>query len=63
MDKYFNYCPFLTYIYNRYLILTEIIIIFKNYGVTTTQLNEFVPLYSSNNITPMMAETAAETCW
>jgi len=31
--------------------------------VTTTQLNEFVPLYSCNNITLMMVATAAETCW
>jgi hypothetical protein len=29
----------------------------------TTQLNEFVTLYSCENITLMMAAIAAEICW
>jgi len=62
MGNDFNHYPFVTYIYNTHLILTEIIIIFKNYGMTT-QLNEFLPLYSCNNITLMMAGIAAEACW
>jgi len=31
--------------------------------LTTTQLNEFVPLYSCNNITLKMVAIAVETCW
>jgi len=62
MGNDFNHYPFLTYIYNTYFILTEIKIIFKNYGITTTQLNEFVTLYSCDIIL-MMAAIAAETCW
>jgi hypothetical protein len=35
----------LTYIYVTYIFLTEIVIVFECYGVTTTQLTEFVRLY------------------
>jgi hypothetical protein len=31
--------------------------------MTTTQLNEFVTLFSCDNIALMMAAIAAETCW
>jgi hypothetical protein len=43
-----------------YIILTEIIIICNCYGVATTQLTTFVPLYyCNNNATLKMAATAA----
>jgi len=47
-----------------YIILTEIMIIFNSYGVTSTQRATSVLLYSCNkNITLKMATSAAETCW
>jgi hypothetical protein len=51
----FNHYQLLTYIYITYKILT--------YRVTATQLTTFVPLYSYNNITLMMAAIEAYTYW
>jgi hypothetical protein len=58
----FNHYPFLTSVLT-YIIVTEIIVIFNCYGVMTTQLTTFAPLYSCNNITQKKAAIAAETCW
>jgi len=59
--KDFNHYPYLTHIYNTYIILTEIIMILNCFGVMT-QLTTFVPLYSCDNITQKMTAIAAETC-
>ena len=59
----FNHYPFLTCIYITYVILTDILIFFNCYGVTTTQLIIFVPWYSCNNVTLNMAATVSETYW
>ena len=59
----FNHYPFFNLRLYYYKMLTENIVIFNCYGVTATQLNEFVPLYyCDNNITLRMVSTAAETC-
>jgi len=63
-SQYFNYYPYLTYIYIKHIVLTEIITFLNWYGVTAAQLTKFIHLYScNNNFTLKMAAIAAETYW
>ena len=60
----FNHYQFLTYVYITRQFLTEITVTFNCYGVTTTQLSEYVNLYfCDDNVTRKMVSVAAETCW
>jgi hypothetical protein len=59
---YLNHSATAVPLYLHYVILTEIIIIFNCYELTT-QVTKFVLLYSCNNFTLKMAAIATETCW